>query len=378
MRPLRIAFLTDYLATLAGTESSIVTMIEMLRQSGDEVKVFCYSREGPIHAYWKKLLDDCGVPIVEEPSVDYGGPTPEVFCRRLAELLRSWDPHLIHAIPMGSIGLEWAMLKLLPNIPTVGTETSDASPRCFWYDQESFKYFNQHQAIIAPCETVRDGIKSFFRYEGEVEVIPHLVAVPAKEMKPITRAELANAYSLGSISRLRVEKGPEFMVAALAMMASMNPRISLTIYGELQEMERTSNLSRALGVEDRLSLHGPFRGRSEIGRIVRRHCIFLLPSLFESLPIALIEMIARGRVIVASRVGGIPELLDSLPGGILVPPGNSQAMAEAVLGLLEKPSELVERGKPGIQRYRERYDVDRTFAHLRDFYIKVARSRRRT
>jgi len=375
MSSLRIAFLTDYLSTLAGTESSIVTTCELLRQAGDEIIVFHYCREGPTHPYWKMILRDAGVYLVEQPADNFpNGVSAYSFCSTIAEHLRSWEPHLIHAIPLGTLGLIWTMTDLLSEIPIVGTETSEASPRCFWYDPKTFKSFARYRAIIAPCEKVRDGIRSFFDYQGKVVVPPHLVPVPEEEMKPLTPIELENMHRLGSISRLRVEKGPEFMVATLAMLAQINQKITLTIYGETPEIERTRQIAHAFGVEERLYLPGPFNGRSEIDRVVSHHCIFLLSSLFESLPIALLEVIARGRIVVASNVGGIPELFDSLSAGIVVPSGNPQSMAEAVSELIKEPLGLIERGKSGIQRFRERYHVNIVFPRLRQFYMEIARS----
>jgi glycosyltransferase involved in cell wall biosynthesis len=371
---LRIAFLTDYLSNLSGTESSIAATCQMLRNAGDEVFVFCYSQEGRVHHYWKHLLQKAGVRMIEQPAERHlGGVPPQVFCRSIADSLGTWHPHLIHAIPLGPLGLTWITCGLLPDVPTIGTETGPASSRCSWYDPETFRQYAGYKAIIASSKRVRSGIKSYFGYDGPVPIIPSIVPVPEEEIIPLTLDELKHVHSLGSISRLRVEKGPEFMVAALSLLATTHPTVTLTIYGETPEIERTRQVAQALGVADRLFLPGPFRASSEIDGVIRRHCIFLLPSMFEGLPRSLLEAIARGRVIVASDVGGVSEILDSTSAGIVVPPGNPQALADAVASLFDDWPSLITRGKTGIQRFRERYHVNVVFPALRKFYLEIAK-----
>ena len=282
---------------------------------------------------------------------------------------------MIHAIPLGPIGLSWITSGLLPNVPNIGTETGAASPQCSWYDPATFGDLARYQAIIATSQRVRTGIKLFFGYNGRVPIIPSIVPVPSEEMTSLTPEDLKHVNCLGSISRLRVEKGPEFMVAALSILATTNPEVTLTIYGETPEIERTCQVAQALGVADRLFLPGPFKASSEIDQVIRRHCIFLLPSIFEGLPLSLLEVIARGRVVVASDVGGVSEIFDSISAGIIVPPGNPQAVAEAVASLLEDLPNLIERGQAGIQRFRERYHVDVVFPALRNFYLEIANAR---
>jgi len=374
MSSLRVAFVTDYLSNLAGTESSIVATCQMLRQAGDEVLVFCYSEEGTVHQHWRSLLEKASVRLIHQPAESQPGGIPaDVFCKSIADFLRIWKPHLIHAIPLGPFGLSWINSGLLPNVPTIGTETSAANDRCSWYDPTTFASYARYKAIIATSNTVCTGIRSFFGYKGNVPVIPSIVPIKEDEMTPLTPEDLLHVHSLGSISRLRVEKGPEFMVAALSILALDYPKVTLTIYGETPELERTCQVAQALGVANRLFLPGPFRGAIEIDQVIRRHCIFLLPSIFEGLPLSLLEVIARGRVVVASDVGAVSEIFESTSAGLVVPPGNPQAVAEAVASLLADLPNVIDRGKTGIRRFRERYHVDVVFPALRNFYLEIAR-----
>lgn len=371
---LRIAFITDYLSTLAGTESSLVCACEALREHGDDVRVFHYCADAKAHPYWSQRLRDAGIPLVERPCGGNGDRADiELFHREVREYLGNWRPHVVHVLPLeATAGKLLLAEETRIGVPIVGTVTSEPGNRCFWYDRNDFERFAKYDAIVVPGATLVEGIRSFFGYRGPIEVIPHILAVAENEMVPLTPSDLKNMYSLGAITRLRVEKGTEFMVAALSMLKKRFPEISLTIYGETPELERTLVIAQALEVSDRLRIHGPFLAQSETTDIVRQHCIFLLSSLFEGTPMAILESFARGRLVVATNVGGCAELIGRSEAGVLVPPADPQAMAEAVGKLLSHPDDLIARGASGLERFKSFYHPKRVVQRLRQFYARQA------
>src|ERR1043165_3499515 len=102
---LRIAFITDYLSQLAGTEASLVYACEALRGHGDDVRVFHYCADSTAHPYWSQRLRDASVPLVERPcGGDSNRAEIESFHRGVLEYLRNWRPHVVHVIPLESMG----------------------------------------------------------------------------------------------------------------------------------------------------------------------------------------------------------------------------------------------------------------------------------
>lgn len=360
MKPLRIAFLTDYLGTLAGTEASLVAMAVALAQRGHAAAVAIFPREEPVHPHWRQVLDRAGIPLF------VGSGDAGTACREIAYRLASWGPDLVHGVPMGRLLLEWIEGGYLRGLPRVATETSEASPRCTWYDPLLFDRFSAVDAVIAPCASVAAGLRQHLGYGGPIATIPHIVAVREGAIRPMRAEELGPLTSLGAITRLRSEKGIEFLLAALALLPA-GLSATLTIHGEAPERERTEQVARALGVADRLCLAGPFKGDDEIDAVIGGHCLLGLSSLFEGLPLAILHAIARGRVVVSTDVGGAAEILEP-GGGLVVPPGDARAMSDAFAALIQDPALVLNKSVAAVATFRDRFHADRVMPQLIAFY----------
>jgi glycosyltransferase involved in cell wall biosynthesis len=368
MKPLRIAFLTDYLGTLAGTEAALVATAAALVGRGHAVTVLAFPREEPVHSYWREALDTAGV---ELHAGGNGEGAEATFCTEAAARLRRWRPDVVHAMPGGVLATRWTAEGRLPGVPVVATENSEASPRCFWYDPASFPALGGLAAIMAPCESVRAGVRGYMGYAGPVPVVPHVIPVPPSELRPLDETDLARLPRLGAITRLRVEKGPDFLIAALALVRHERADATLTVYGETPELERTLLVARGLGVEDALEVAGPFRDTAEIGGVVRRHCLFLLSSLFESLPMSLLHCAARGRPTVASDVGGVREFVRRAHAGAAVPPGDPRALADAVLVRFADPAGVLAESRRAVRYFRRAHHSDVVLPRLERVYRRV-------
>lgn len=372
MKSLRIVFLTDYLGMLAGTEASLVGTAVALKRWGHSVMVAVYPREQPVHPYWQRQLISAGVPLFVADA-DEG---EQNFCHRLHADLRSCRPDLMHAIPMGRLMISWLQMYRNLDWPCVGTETSEASPRCTWYDPATFTLFQDLNAVIARCQRVAIGVRETFGYPGRIETIPHVVSVREECVRPLSREDLHFLASLGSISRLRVEKGPEFMVACVAFLSHRDD-VRLTIYGETPEMQRMVELARALGVSGRLTFAGPFCAADEIDSIISKHCIFLLSSLFEGLPLSMLNAAARGRITVATDVGGVAELLRDVDPECVVPVADPRAMARVTEALLDNPDRVLAASIRLVEVFRKRYHPNVVVPQLIHFYSEIVASHAR-
>jgi glycosyltransferase involved in cell wall biosynthesis len=138
----------------------------------------------------------------------------------------------------------------------------------------------------------------------------------------------SNGFILGSIGRLSAEKGFRYLIEALSILRQRGVDAYLVIVGEGWERSALENQIETLGLSKHVLLSGYIPNAS---RLLRHFDIFLLPSLTEGLPITLLEAMQAGVPIVATSVGGIPEVLDYGAAGILVEPGNSISLTEKVM-----------------------------------------------
>lgn len=367
---MKICLVSDTMATMAGTEHSVVMTATSLAARGHEVALLAYCCDGPVHAIWRRHLEGAGVALCEIPVERETG---DAALRAAAGFLEARRADIVHAIPLESLGRNFvAIARQAGRGAVIGTLTSDPAPTNFWYDDLSTENLARYDHIICPSGELTERFRRF-RLDGDhVVTIPHIVGPPRpawdSDHWALDDACWEGRRSLGAITRLREEKGPDFLMAALSMIVEEEPEATLTIHGELVELERTRNVAKALGVERNVIWSGPFDGLEEIDRIVRRHCIFLLSSLFESMPISLMEVIARGRPVVATDVGAVSELLGKTGGGRIVRAGDPRAMADAVLALLRGGEAVRRRAAEAARAYHRLFAADAAIGALERLY----------
>jgi len=191
---------------------------------------------------------------------------------------------------------------------------------------------------------------------------------PARAEPSQVREELR----LGSADRLVVAvgnlypvKGHRHAVDALARLQRPERRVHLAIAGrgDLDQTLRTQAME--LGVADRLHLLGL---RSDVANLLAGADVFVLPSLSEGLPIALLEAMFAGCAIVASDVGDVRAALDDGRAGMLVPAGDGPALARAVDAVLDAPERAHEFRTEAQRRAMQEYDVTRMAARYAAIY----------
>jgi len=159
---------------------------------------------------------------------------------------------------------------------------------------------------------------------------------------------------VGTIGRLALQKGHVHLIRAMAQINRKWPEARLVIVGHDDQGVRPrleAEINR-LNLDGRVILTG-FRG--EVPDIMAAFDIFCLPSLWEGFGLVLLEAMAEGRPIVASRVGSIPEVVVDGETGLLVEPGDEAGLAEAIGALLADPGRAKAMGLAGRQRQENRF-----------------------
>ena len=200
----------------------------------------------------------------------------------------------------------------------------------------------------------------------------------ARYMRP-ERVTLREELRLGPGDRLLVSignlypvKGHGHLIDALAVLADRHPNLHLAIGGR-GELERAlSARARDHGLEDRVHLLGL---RSDVSAVLAAADVFVLPSLSEGLPLALLEAMLAGRPIVASDVGEVGVALAHGEAGILVEPGNPAALAAAIDQLLHDPSHARHLGESAARRATAEYEVSQMVRRYLGAYEEVLRCR---
>jgi glycosyltransferase involved in cell wall biosynthesis len=169
---------------------------------------------------------------------------------------------------------------------------------------------------------------------------------------------------------LRATKGHALAIAAWHSVLSRVPEARLLIVGDGPERATLRRQVQRAGLQHRVVLAGRIDDERERVDIVRASDIALLPSYGEALPMALIEASACARPVIATDVGGVREVVSDGVSGILVPPGEIPAIADALIGLLEDPQLGAPMGKAGRTLVQDRFDMHGWARRLADIYVE--------
>ncbi len=161
-------------------------------------------------------------------------------------------------------------------------------------------------------------------------------------------------FVLGTVSRITPMKGVEYALQAFAKLAGTHAGLRYLVVGEGDALESCRALARQLGIADKVIFAGY---KERVGRYLAAMDLFLFPSLKEAMGIALVEAMALGLPIVATDVGGIPEVLDSSC-GIMVGARSAEALADATAGLLAAPERMAELGRRALERQRTMFSPE--------------------
>jgi glycosyltransferase involved in cell wall biosynthesis len=160
------------------------------------------------------------------------------------------------------------------------------------------------------------------------------------------------ALIVGSVGWLTDVKGHEYLIEAVAKLKPDFPSLHLVIIGSGDRHDALLQQSELAGLRDAVHLLGH---RDDIEACLAGMDLFVLPSLNEGMGRALIEAMAAGLPVIASRVGGIPAVISHERTGLLVPPGDASALAEALRRLLDRPEWATQLGLAASRSVDSRY-----------------------
>lgn len=192
-------------------------------------------------------------------------------------------------------------------------------------------------------------------------VLGNPVAVPG-ELPPL-RGEVREVLFLG---RLREKKGVFDLVRAMPLILAAYPEVRFVLAGD-GELDSVRMLARGLKVEHAVHLPGWIDG-AEKSEALGRADIFILPSYFEGQPVGVLEAMATGVPVVATTVGGIPDVVNNEINGLLVKPGDEHAIAEAIVRLAGNMALRAELRKAAYRFVAANYGDAKVVAKLMVLY----------
>jgi len=212
-----------------------------------------------------------------------------------------------------------------------------------------------------------------FTFLESVSVLP-LIVDDCDGRASAARRAGAREIVFGYAARVEEGKGPLVLVEALAELRRDDAQAIARVAGRGLQLSEVRARARALGLGDAFEFVGFYTEPVGRSAFMLSLDVFVLPSLAEGTPNGIIEAMAHGLPVIATRVGGIPDLLDE-DSGILVPPGDARALAEAMRRLASDPSLRAAMGRAARERYLKLSSPDAVLPLLRSTYLRLAGAR---
>lgn len=173
---------------------------------------------------------------------------------------------------------------------------------------------------------------------------------------------------VGTVCSLRPQKELETALRALSRLAPHRPTLRFLVVGDGPERGRLERLTEELGVP---ALFVGQRPNDEVPDLVAAMDVLVLSSRFEGMPLAVLEWMAAAKPIVASRVGGIPAMVEDEQEALLVPPRDHVAFGEAIGRLLDDPAERARLGDAARRRQQAEFRFEHTLGLLQELYERL-------
>jgi glycosyltransferase involved in cell wall biosynthesis len=253
-----------------------------------------------------------------------------------------------------------------------------------WFQYGHWYRFRSCVWIVPSRREFEDTRRSALLKTALGHVVPNGVDVtlfrPRSREQVRIELDLDDGPLFVSAGRLNVEKGMHHTVRALAELGADFPRATLIIVGDGEEREALEQLASSLGVERRVIFAGA-QPHEVLAKYLAAADLFLFPTeRAEAAPVVLPQAMACAAPVIASEIGGIPEVVRrSGESGLLVPPGDVPALAEAIRALLRDESLRQRLGQAARQRVLVHYTVERMVEQTLDVYrIAIQRLRQQT
>jgi glycosyltransferase involved in cell wall biosynthesis len=185
---------------------------------------------------------------------------------------------------------------------------------------------------------------------SEVKVLPNTTSGPLASPEPVGEALPEQGFLL-FVGRLRLRKGLSVLLEALRLLQERGLMLPLVVAGDGEQRASLQAAARRLGISHSITWLGRV-SRGQVRYLLERATLLVVPSIYEGLPLVLLEALVMGVPVVASRVSGIPEVLGSSGGGWLVEPEDPEALAEVLAVSWQDPEERRVRAMRGQEFVR--------------------------
>jgi len=359
----------DTARTWRGGQNQVLLTVNGLRAIGHRAALVAHP-DGELRKRAAEGLEL--IPLAPRTEIDF------TAAWRFSRLLKRLAPDVVHAHDPHAIAMASMALSI-----GAGSSPGRRGPALvaarrvdFHLKTNSFSRWKHRQVdcFIAASEAIRqmlvaDGFperQTVTVHEG-IDVEHVLAAAPVNVHEAFFLPH--RAPLVGNVAALVPHKGQRYLVDAAHLVVQELPDARFVILGEGELREHLEKQVHEHHLEKHVLLPG---FRTDVLGCIKGFDLFVMSSVTEGLGTSLLDAMACSRAIVATRAGGIPEIVQDGVTGVLVPPRDAHALARAILESLRNERRRSDMGAAGLARVRDRFTVERMVAETAAVYARVA------
>jgi glycosyltransferase involved in cell wall biosynthesis len=261
-----------------------------------------------------------------------------------------WRPDLLH-LQGYATGLlyviDWAAAH---HLPVAYEEHQTPDPQFDWW-QGFQSTINKATVVIAVSHESARGLRSVCGVTRPIVVRQSVLPDPMATGWRRDERPSGEPLRVTTVARLYVTKGLPYLLETIALVKRSHPATEFRVYGDGPLRDELLAHAARLGLDGPALFPGPFTSRDDLTRIMADTDVFLLSSVLEGQPLAIVEAMAYGCAILATTVGGIPELIHDGANGLLCPPKDPLCLAGKLTALLDDPDLRARLGRAARHSY---------------------------
>lgn len=351
---------------VGGIEIASQNISKHLSKNGNEVFVVAFGKKN----ITEKIRDNLVVYRLAYPKIKILGNM--IFWLKIFFTAEKIKPDIIHCQTI-QMGLPCFLFKKIYKKPYVVW--------CHGFDVYfpwKFKkiiskiVLNSAGAVVVLTEDMRNELKKNFK--KDILVLPN--GVDLEKFKGFSKKILRDKLKIPLDKKvilfageLKKVKGSEYLIEAFKKVSENNSETRLILVGDGSEREKLENIAKKIGIEERINFIGRVSNQGVLEYMAAAD-IFVLPSLSEGFPLVVLEAMASGLPIVATKVRGISEILKDNENGFLVSSENSEQLFEKIMVLLENDM-LIERMSDYNKNKAEEYNWENVVRKIEEIYLRV-------
>lgn len=386
---------------ISGADETLVTYAAQLRKAGVSVSVLLMYLHAEEDQYYQRLLES-DVPVSWIASnltqsslgagrrfasrVFYSFPGSKEFIRRRTqpvltavanryyascrEFLAKEKPDVVHVMtpnPGASVMIRAAHDE---QIPVIYQELGIP------YHPPGFDYYEEFTSVLPLCSEIAalsprliEACREKLPAHRSLSVLPIMSQMLNGHSEP--ERESDHRVIFGFAARMELLKGPLVMVEALGRAGTENPHICMNIAGDGSQRQKIAVRAKGLNIAGRYRYHGVYTHPEERSAFMKSIDVFVMPSFTEGTPNCIVEAMAYAKPIIASEVGGVPDMIGD-EAGLLVPAGDAEALSKAMLRLASDAELRLAMGRAARARYERLFSPAAVLPLILQTYERVS------